>query len=38
VDFTVGRTAVPAQVTHGANTDMRELGVHFLDFAYGPPR
>jgi 4-amino-4-deoxy-L-arabinose transferase-like glycosyltransferase len=38
VEFTVGRTAVPAQVTNGANTDTRGLGAHFLDFAYSPPR
>jgi Dolichyl-phosphate-mannose-protein mannosyltransferase len=32
VDFAVGRTAVPAVVTHGKNTDTRPLGVHFNAF------
>jgi len=35
-DFAVARTAVPALVTNGANTDARELGAHFLGFAYSP--
>ena len=36
VDFTVGRTIVPAAVTHGKNPDTRELGAHFLRFVYLP--
>jgi dolichyl-phosphate-mannose-protein mannosyltransferase len=36
VDFTVGRTVVPAAVTHGKNPDTRELGAHFLRFVYLP--
>jgi hypothetical protein len=36
VDFTVGRTVVPAAVTHGKNPDTRELGAHFLRFIYLP--
>jgi hypothetical protein len=33
VDFTVGRTRVPAQVEHGS-IDKRALGAHFLTFVY----
>jgi hypothetical protein len=36
VRFTVGRTAVPAVVTSGANADPRALGIHFNRFAYTP--
>ncbi|HEU0305164.1 MAG TPA: glycosyltransferase family 39 protein [Gaiellaceae bacterium] len=36
VRFTVGRTAVPAVVTNGANADPRELGMHFNRFRYRP--
>jgi hypothetical protein len=36
VDFAVGRTVVPAEVTHGKNADTRELGAHFLRFIYLP--
>jgi hypothetical protein len=36
VDFTVGRTVVPAEVTHGKNPDTRQLGAHFLRFVYLP--
>jgi hypothetical protein len=36
VDFKVERTAVPALVLGGANTDTRVLGVHFNRFTYRP--
>jgi Dolichyl-phosphate-mannose-protein mannosyltransferase len=35
VRFRVGRTVVPAKVEPGS-TDTRELGAHFLTFAYNP--
>jgi hypothetical protein len=35
VDFTVGRTLVPARVEPGS-TDTRPLGAHFLNFNYNP--
>jgi len=34
--FTVARTAVPTEVTNGANPDPRALGVHFNRFRYRP--
>jgi hypothetical protein len=36
VVYTVTPTAVPAQVTGGANPDPRELGAHFNRFVYRP--
>ncbi len=36
VVYTVTPTAVPAEVTGGANADPRELGVHFERFSYQP--
>ncbi len=36
VVFTVSPTAVPAEVTGGANPDPRELGAHFNRFVYRP--
>jgi hypothetical protein len=36
VVYTVTPTAVPAEVSGGANPDPRELGVHFDRFAYEP--
>jgi Dolichyl-phosphate-mannose-protein mannosyltransferase len=36
VVYTVTPTAVPAQVTDGANPDPRELGAHFNRFVYRP--
>jgi hypothetical protein len=36
VHFTVSPTLVPANVTHGANPDPRELGTHFTRFTYHP--
>ena len=36
VDFEVSPTAVPAEVTKGANPDVRELGAHFSRFEYKP--
>jgi Dolichyl-phosphate-mannose-protein mannosyltransferase len=36
VDFEVTPTAVPAVVTKGYNTDVRELGAHFSFFEYTP--
>jgi hypothetical protein len=36
VDFEVTPTAVPAEVTKGANPDLRELGAHFSRFLYKP--
>ena len=36
VVFTVDPTAVPAEVTGGANPDDRELGAHFNRFVYEP--
>jgi len=36
VVFTVTPTAVPADVTGGANPDPRELGAHFNRFVYKP--
>jgi dolichyl-phosphate-mannose-protein mannosyltransferase len=36
VDFTVTPTAVPSEVTAGANPDDRELGAHFNRFVYTP--
>jgi len=36
VRFDVSPTAVPAEVTNGANPDPRELGIHFNRFTYRP--
>jgi hypothetical protein len=36
VVFTVTPTAVPAEVTDGANPDPRDLGAHFNRFVYKP--
>ena len=36
VRFTIGRTAIPAVVTNGVNTDPRALGMHFNRFSYSP--
>jgi Dolichyl-phosphate-mannose-protein mannosyltransferase len=36
VDFEITPTAVPAEVTKGANPDARELGAHFSRFLYKP--
>jgi hypothetical protein len=38
VQFTVTPTAVPADVTDGANPDRRVLGAHFNKFIYEPRR
>ncbi len=38
VAYTVTPTAVPAEVTGGANPDPRELGAHFNRFVYKPGR
>ncbi len=38
VVYTVSPTAVPAEVTGGANPDDRELGAHFNRFVYRPAR
>ena len=38
VTYTVTPTAVPAEITAGANPDDRELGAHFNRFVYRPAR
>jgi hypothetical protein len=38
VVYTVSPTAVPEEVTGGANPDPRELGAHFNLFVYRPTR
>ena len=38
VEFAVARTAVPAEVTKGKNSDPRRLGAHFNGFTYIAPR
>jgi hypothetical protein len=38
VDFEVTPTAVPAVVTKGFNSDVRELGAHFSTFEYTPAK
>ena len=36
VVYSVARTAIPAEVTAGANPDSRVLGAHFDLFVYTP--
>ncbi len=36
VRFAVAKTAVPAEITNGANPDPRSLGIHFNRFTYRP--
>jgi hypothetical protein len=38
VAYTVTPTAVPVEITGGANQDDRELGAHFNRFVYRPAR
>ncbi len=37
VEFRIEPTAIPAEVTNGANPDPRELGMRFDAFDYSPP-